>query len=160
MTRRHPAMLLHLALIGLLATSGLALASCGDGGGAAPAYDTLTPTPQKSGGKRPDAQASSAGPTAQASASTRPSATTSPSSTATPKPPSDAAIKRDILARIGSDPGLRGFAFIINVRDGIVTISGRVRTKKQKSLVEQICLTSPGVVKVLSAIEVSGASGY
>ena len=46
------------------------------------------------------------------------------------------------------------------MNDGAVYLRGRVRTKQQRSLVEQIALSEPGVKKVVSAIDVDDAAGY
>ena len=42
----------------------------------------------------------------------------------------------------------------------VVYLRGRVRTKQQRTLIEQIALPQPGVKKVVSAIDVDDAAGY
>ena len=156
MRGRHPA-LRHLVLAAMLVVLGASLlAACGEEAATpAPKLETLTPSAQASAGKRHDN-------TAPASPNATPSASASAKSTpsASPAQPSDGTIKRNILAGLASEPGLRGFSFKVYVDDGTVIIRGRVRTKQQKQLAEQICLTERGVKKVVSAIDVSAASGY
>lgn len=147
--------LLALALTAAVAT----LSACGDGSNPAPPTRTLTPEATADGGKR----GASVTPTVLPSASPTATPTTgtmTPAATATPAKITDKSIKGNILARIAREPGLRGFTIMVTVTDGVVYLRGRVRTKQQRSLAEQIALTEPGVKKVVSAIDVSGAAGY
>jgi len=141
----------------LMALAG-ALVACGDG--SAPAQPTRTLTPDQSPSARK--HGSTTTPTVQPTASSSPSATTSPAPTASPTQVriTDKSIKASILARIAQEPGLRGFDIKVTVNDRVVYLRGRVRTKEQRSLVEQIALTEPGVKKVISAIDVDDAAGY
>lgn len=155
-TSRRPVAVALLALTLVLALA--IVAGCGDGSNPAPPARTLTPeasatgvAPAKHGTSTP-----SAAPTASP-APTAP-ATVVPTPTATRT--SDRTIKANILARIASEPGLRGFTIQVAVKDGVVYLRGRVRTKQQRSLVEQIALTEPGVTKVVSAIDVTPEAGY
>lgn len=158
MRGRHLARLAPLALVVvLLALTGLSGAACG-GNKAAPKIDVLTPSTQAGGGNRDATATPVVNPTASVSPTHGVTPSASPSSR--PKPPNDAAIKRNILARLAREPGLRGFEFRVSVSSGTVTIVGRVRTADQKHTAEQICLTEAGVVRVLSAVQVSAAAGY
>jgi hypothetical protein len=143
-------------LLAAVAGATLALVACGDGSAPAPASRTLTPDASSSFGKRGATTAPSATPTA----STTPSATPTATPSATPTRITDKSIRAAILARIAQEPGLRGFDIRVKVADGTVYLMGRVRTKDQRSLVEQIALTEPGVKKVVSAVDVDDAAGY
>jgi hypothetical protein len=135
------------------------LAACGDGSTPAPPMRTLTPSAVEDSGKRD----STASPPPSASVSPAPSSSaTAPVATPSPSPTriTDKSIKAGILARISQEPGLQGFDIRIAVNDGIVYLRGRVRTKQQRSLVEQIALSEPGIKKVVSAIDVDDAAGY
>jgi BON domain len=145
------ALMLALAAGGVM----VALAACGDGATPAPPSRTLSPSPGGDGGKHGATATPSASPSATAAT---PSAPTTPS--ASPTPITDAGIKAGILARIAQEAGLQGFTFDVTVHDGTVYLSGRVRTKQQRSLAEQIALTQPGVKKVVSSIEVKAGTGY
>lgn len=158
--RRHP-VLRHLALAAVPAVLAVfVLTGCGDeAANPVPSLETLTPS------ATPSPTESTTGKRHDSTASARPVATPSASSSATPSSssatrPSDKTIQGNILARLAAEAGLRGFSFKVLVSDRTVVIRGRVRTKEQKRLAEQICLTEPGVAKVVSAIDVSGAAGY
>jgi hypothetical protein len=136
----------------------LTVAACGDGSEATSVTRTLTPEATKNPGKR----GSSASPSVSPSASPSRTATTTPSATPTKSPTriTDKTIKANILARISQEPGLQGFEIRVAVGDGNVYLRGRVRTEKQRSLIEKIALSEPGVKKVVSAIDVDDAAGY
>ncbi|MCU0314685.1 MAG: BON domain-containing protein [Solirubrobacteraceae bacterium] len=145
-------------LAALLVVAAGALVACGDGSAPAPATRTLTPGDSPSPGKH----GATASPSVQPTASATPTATTSPSPTAssTPARITDKSIKANILARIAQEPGLRGFEIQVVVSSGVVYLRGRVRTTAQRTLVEQIALSEPGVKKVVSAVDVDDAAGY
>jgi hypothetical protein len=147
------ATLLSIVLVGV----GVALAACGDGSTPAPPTRTLTPSAVDTSVKR----GSTASPAPSASVTPAP---TSSATGTTPSPSAtritDKSIKAGILARIAQEPGLQGFEIRVIVTDGVVHLRGRVRTKQQRSLIEQIALSEPGVQKVVSAIDVDDAAGY
>jgi hypothetical protein len=147
--RRLGATLLLAAILG-----GAAAACGGDGSAPAPPTRTLTPDASPTTGKRGATTVPSVAPSAT------PSATPTVSATPTPIRITDKVIKAGILARIAQEPGLRGFEIRVTVSDKVVYLRGRVRTKAQRTLVEQIALTEPGVKKVVSAIDVDDAAGY
>lgn len=162
-SRRRPAracrrLAASAALAAALLVLAGALVACGDGSAPAPVTRTLTPDQSPSPGKH----GASTTPSAQPSVSASPSTTASPAPTAssTPARITDKSIKAGILARIAQEPGLRGFEITVVVNDGVVYLRGRVRTKGQRSLVEQIALSEPGVKKVVSAVDVDDAAGY
>jgi len=135
----------------------VALAACGDGATPAPPTRTLTPSTDPSSGRKHTSESPS--PSSGTTASPSPTKT---GTTPTPSPTriTDKAIKAGILARMAQEPGLQGFEIRIVVNDGIVYLRGRVRTKQQRTLVEQIALTEAGVKKVVSMIDVDDAAGY
>ncbi len=143
---------LAAVLVLVLVVTAAALVACGDGSTPAPPTRTLTPEPDQSPGKR--------GSTTSAAPSATPTGAPSASASATRARITDKTIKANILARIAREPGLRGFEIIVMVTDGNVYLRGRVRTKEQRSLVERIALTEPGVKKVVSSIDVDDAAGY
>ena len=147
LTRLVGAVLLTVALGGVMA----ALAACGDGAAPAPPRRTLTPSTDASPGKKHSSASPSASPSAKPE-----TPTPSPSATKI----TDRTIKAGILSRIAEEPGLQGFDIRVVVNDGVVYLRGRVRTKQQRTLIEQIALTEPGVKKVVSAIDVDDAAGY
>lgn len=150
--RLGAALLLAVVLGGAV----VVLAACGDGSAPAPSARILTPDASPTSGKRGATTAPDATPGATPTATP----TTSVTSTPTPTRITDKGIKAGILARIAQEPGLRGFEIRVTVTRKIVYLRGRVRTKAQRTLVEQIALTEPGVKKVVSAIDVDDAAGY
>jgi hypothetical protein len=151
--RRRIAAALMLAAV----TSGalVALGACGDGATPAPPSRTLTPQDTGDSGKHGSTSPPSATPSPLPSTPV-PSATPSPGATRI----TDKSIEAGILARIAEEPGLQGFTIRVTVHDGTVYLAGRVRTKQQRTLAEQIALTQAGVKKVVSSIDVNAADGY
>lgn len=135
------------------------LAGCGDDKPAVTG-ETLLPSAAASGRHtRTTSSASPAAtPAAQASAPQVSGSGSAPAPTSTQ--PSDATIRGDILVRLSQEPSLRDLEFKVRVRDGDVTLQGRVRTKAQKRTAEQIAVTEPGVRKVVSYIVVTARNGY
>lgn len=156
--RRFGATLLLAAILG---GGAVVLAACGgDGSAPAPSTRTLTPDASPTTGKRGATTAPTAAPSVTPSATPTATPTASATSTPTPTRITDKAIKAGILARIAQEPGLRGFDIRVAVNSKVVYLRGRVRTKAQRTLAEQIALTEPGVKKVVSAIDVDDAAGY
>lgn len=151
-SRRRPIAVM-LMLVTVTGGALLALGACGDG--ATPAPPSRTLTPQGDGGKH--------GATALPSVTPSPLPST-PAPSATPSPGAtritDQSIEAGILARLAEEPGLQGFTIRVTVRDGTVYLAGRVRTKQQRTLAEQIALTQAGVKKVVSSMDVNAADGY
>jgi osmotically-inducible protein OsmY len=134
----------------------LALVACGDSANPAPPKRTLTPSAIETAGKKGATTVPTASPTTTSTAKP----TTKPTATPTPTRVTDASIKAAILARLAQEPGLQGFDIRVTVADRVVYLRARVRTKDQRSLIEQIALTEKGVKKVVSAIDVDDAAGY
>jgi osmotically-inducible protein OsmY len=65
------------------------------------------------------------------------------------KPPvSDDAISDNVRQRLASDADVRGAALDVTVKDGIVTIKGRVHTEKGRKKATEITKKVKGVVNV------------
>jgi hypothetical protein len=149
----------------LLVCAAVFLSACGAGDKPAVNATTLFPSPS----------ASNAGTSgSEGTASPSPSPSTSPSASSkgggngtgngssgtSAKKITDVSIRGNILVRLSQVPSLRGIQFEVAVHKGVVSLSGRVKTKKQKHSAEQIAVSEPGVKRVLSYIEVTGGGGY
>ena len=68
---------------------------------------------------------------------------------AQPKPAvSDDAISDDVRQRLASNADVRGAALDVTVKDGVVTIKGRVHTEKGRKKATDITKKVKGVVNV------------
>jgi osmotically-inducible protein OsmY len=67
---------------------------------------------------------------------------------AQPKPVSDDAISDNVRQRLASDADVRGAALDVSVKDGIVTIKGRVHTEKGRKKATELTKKVKGVVNV------------
>ena len=68
---------------------------------------------------------------------------------AQPKPAvSDDAISDDVRQRLASNADVRGAALDVTVKDGVVTIKGRVHTEKGRKKATEITKKVKGVVNV------------
>jgi hypothetical protein len=154
-----------LASVVLLAAAVL-LSACGSGDKPAVKPSTLYPSPSASNA------GASGSPSPSPGTSTTPGTSTSPSPSSTggrngggssgtsTKKITDASIRGNILVRLSQEPSLRGIDFTVVVHNGVVSLSGRVKTKKQKHSAEHIAVSEPGVKRVLSYLEVTGGGGY
>ena len=61
---------------------------------------------------------------------------------------SDDAISDNVRQRLASDPDVRGAALDVRVKDGVVTIIGRVHTDKGRKKATEITKKVKGVVNV------------
>jgi len=61
---------------------------------------------------------------------------------------SDDAISDDVRQRLASNPDVRGAALDVTVKDGVVTIKGRVHTEKGRKKATEISKKVKGVVNV------------
>ena len=157
--------LLVLALVALATTA----AACGDGSQPAVVASSLTPavtgTPTPGATTNgpsgtvtsPSAASPSAAPSAGATATTSPT----PSGGATPAQVTDASIRADIVKRLGESPSLVGLDVGVRVKHRVVYLFGTVKSKAEKVTAEHIAVTEPGIVKVVSLIQiVPGGGGY
>jgi osmotically-inducible protein OsmY len=67
---------------------------------------------------------------------------------AQPKTVSDDAISDDVRQRLASNADVRGAALDVTVKDGVVTIKGRVHTEKGRKKATEITKKVKGVVNV------------
>jgi osmotically-inducible protein OsmY len=61
---------------------------------------------------------------------------------------SDDRISDDVRQRLASNPDVRGAALDVTVKDGVVTIKGRVHTEKGRKKATEISKKVKGVVNV------------
>ena len=67
---------------------------------------------------------------------------------AQPKPVSDDAISYNVRQRLASDADVRGAALDVTVKEGVVTIKGRVHTEKGRKKATELTKKVKGVVNV------------
>jgi len=67
---------------------------------------------------------------------------------------SDDQIFDQVKLKFGKDTQVKGGAFEIDVKDGVVTVTGKVRTEKQKDRAERLAKQVKGVTKVVNKLVV------
>ena len=67
---------------------------------------------------------------------------------------SDDKIYDDVKLKLGLDTQVKGGGFIIDVKDGVVTLQGKVRAEKMKVRAENLTKKVKGVVKVVNKLAV------
>jgi osmotically-inducible protein OsmY len=67
----------------------------------------------------------------------------------------DDEISDQVLVKLSSDPDLGGVKFDITVRQGAVTLKGKVRTDRQKAKAEKVTKKVKGVTSVVNQLVVS-----
>lgn len=70
------------------------------------------------------------------------------------QPTSDDVIYDQVRRRLANDPEVKGGAIEVEVRDGVVTLRGKVREEKQKAKAERITRKVKGVKKVVNELRV------
>jgi osmotically-inducible protein OsmY len=66
----------------------------------------------------------------------------------------DDKIYDEVRLRLASDAQVKGGALVVEVQDGVVTISGKVKTEKQKARAERLARRVKGVSKVINKLTV------
>lgn len=66
----------------------------------------------------------------------------------------DDKIYDDVRLRLASDAQVKGGALEVEVKDGVVTLSGKVKTEKQKARAERLARKVRGVTKVVNRLTV------
>ena len=67
---------------------------------------------------------------------------------------SDDKIFDQVKLKFGKDTQVKGGAFDIDVKNGVVTVAGKVRTEKQKDRAERLAKQVKGVTKVINKLVV------
>ncbi|MFN0104288.1 MAG: BON domain-containing protein [Bryobacteraceae bacterium] len=67
----------------------------------------------------------------------------------------DNEIYDKVKLRLAGDPDVKGGALEVEVKDGVVTVKGIVRTDKAKSKAERLAGRIKGVTKVVNELKVS-----
>ncbi len=69
----------------------------------------------------------------------------------------DDRIYDEVRRRLANDPVVKGGALEVEVRDGVVTLRGKVRDEKQRLRAERVTRRVKGVKKVINELRVSTA---
>jgi hyperosmotically inducible periplasmic protein len=72
------------------------------------------------------------------------------------KPMSDDSIYDLVKRKLANDPDVKGGALDIDVKEGVVTLRGKVETDRQKQKAERLAKKVSGVKKVINEIQLSG----
>lgn len=67
---------------------------------------------------------------------------------------SDDKIYDELKLKLGMDSEVKGGGFAIDVKDGVVTLEGKVLAEKQKARAERLTKKVKGVVKVVNKLVV------
>jgi osmotically-inducible protein OsmY len=67
----------------------------------------------------------------------------------------DDAIRDQVMVKLASDPDVGGMAIDVDVRQGIATLKGKVRSDKQKSKAEKLAKKVKGVTGVTNQLVIS-----
>ncbi|HUJ22426.1 MAG TPA: BON domain-containing protein [Bryobacteraceae bacterium] len=67
---------------------------------------------------------------------------------------SDDALHDAVMRRLANDADVKGGGLGIDVKDGVVTLTGKVETEKQKQKAEKLAKKVNGVKKVVNQITV------
>jgi osmotically-inducible protein OsmY len=70
------------------------------------------------------------------------------------KAPSDDEIHDKVMQRLANDRDVRGGGIDVDVKDGVVTLTGSVREDRQKSKAERITKKVQGVKQVINRLQV------
>jgi osmotically-inducible protein OsmY len=68
------------------------------------------------------------------------------------KQPSDDSIYDSVRRRLANDPDVKGGGLDLDVKDGVVTLRGKVETEKQRQKAERLTKKINGVKKVINQI--------
>jgi osmotically-inducible protein OsmY len=71
------------------------------------------------------------------------------------KPPDDNFIYDSVRERLASDVVVKGGAIDLDVKDGVVTLKGRVQEAKQKAKAESIAKKVKGVKSVINNLQIT-----
>lgn len=68
----------------------------------------------------------------------------------------DADVAADVRARLATVPEINPFTVEVGVRDGVVTLSGRVESAEARVEAEKLAREVAGVVRIVNLLEVGG----
>jgi osmotically-inducible protein OsmY len=71
------------------------------------------------------------------------------------KQTTDDTIRDQVMVKLASDPDVGGMAIDVDVRQGIATLKGKVRSDKQKSKAEKLAKKVKGVTGVTNQLVIS-----
>jgi hyperosmotically inducible periplasmic protein len=71
------------------------------------------------------------------------------------KPVSDGVITDQVMIKLTSDPDVKGGALKVDVKDGVVTLTGTVTEQKQKDKAGKLAGKVKGVKSVVNNITIS-----
>ena len=71
---------------------------------------------------------------------------------------SDNEIYDKVIRKLATDPVVKGGALEVEVRDGVVTLRGKVREEKQKKKAQRLAEKVKGVAKVINELVVEPAA--
>ncbi len=71
------------------------------------------------------------------------------------KPVSDDFLSDTIMRKLASDAIIKGGAIKVDVKDGVVTLSGTIETEKQRERTEKVVKKTAGVKGVVNKITVA-----
>lgn len=131
--------------------------ACGDGG--KPAVEPTTLLPGAGGGPPGATPNSTPGSTPN---TLSPGATPTATGGGTVDQITDDSIKANIMRRIAESAALAGLRIQVDVEDRVVALRGNVRIDAQKKTAQNIAVTEPGIVKVVSylIVDPKGDGGY
>jgi len=74
------------------------------------------------------------------------------------KPSSDDELHDKVIARLAADRDVKGGGIDVEVKDGVVTLRGKIREEKQKVKAERITRKVQGVKQVVNELQVEFGS--
>jgi osmotically-inducible protein OsmY len=76
-----------------------------------------------------------------------------------PQPVTDDTITDQVMLKLTSDPVVKGGALKVDVKQGVVTLSGAVELPKQREKAEKVARKVKGVKSVVNNIEIKARIG-
>ena len=67
---------------------------------------------------------------------------------------SDATVYDQVKMRLANDPDIKGGTLIVEVKDGVVTIQGRVGKEKSRQKIDNVAKKVKGVTSVVNQVKV------
>ena len=68
------------------------------------------------------------------------------------QPLTDDAINNNVMIKLANDPVVKGGAFKVDVKEGVVTLQGNVETEKQKDKATRVARKVKGVKQVVNQL--------